>query len=312
MHTRNWLVDFELTPGAVLVKKTGIRIPVNAGVLQATFSWFEYFFAVRARYLGAEPRFTVAFLPERARPWYLIWPVLKAAGGRIVDDPALADLVIQFEDAVYCDTPPPSNVKPGARLMNFQARDVSKSNVARVFEAVFGYSLQVDPRTHVGQAVEKGEANGVHDGRIVICPTEPRAGKVYQRVVDNRGARGLVEDFRTPAIGGRAACVFIKRRSVEQRFTNNNSEVALARAQDLFSVLELERLAAFCGAMGLDWGGLDVLRDAQDGRIYIVDANKTDMGPPTSLPLGDKMRATELLAEALAAQLGCLIAPIKT
>ena len=49
--------------------------------------------------------------------------------------------------------------------------------------------------------------------------------------------------------------------------------------------------------MCLDWGGLDILRD-KDGRIYVVDVNKTDMGPPITLPLGDKLKATGLLADA--------------
>lgn len=303
MHTRNWLVDFELTPGAVLVKKTGIRVPVNVGVLQATAAWFEYFLAIRAR-RGRAPGFSVAFWPERARPWYLIWPVLRVAGARIIDEPAAADVVFAFEDTTRASAPPPVGLKPGARLVNFGAIELTKSAVARAFEETFGYALALDPRTHVGAAVEKGEANGVHDGRIVACPSEPRPGRVYQRVVDNRGPRGLVEDLRTPTVGGRPACVFIKRRPIGQRFSNDNVEVALARPEDLFSPLELERIAAFCRAMGLDWGGLDVLRDAQDGRIYIVDANKTDMGPPTALPLPDKLRATEVLAEALAAHLG--------
>jgi len=53
--------------------------------------------------------------------------------------------------------------------------------------------------------------------------------------------------------------------------------------------------------MNLDWGGIDVLRDAQDGRIYVVDVNKTDMGPPIVLPLHEKMRSTAILAKALKA-----------
>ena len=40
---------------------------------------------------------------------------------------------------------------------------------------------------------------------------------------------------------------------------------------------EVERLLEFCGAIGLDYGELDVLLDNGDGRIYVVDVNK----PPT-------------------------------
>lgn len=53
-------------------------------------------------------------------------------------------------------------------------------------------------------------------------------------------------------------------------------------------------------SIGLDWGGVDVLRDRSSGRIYIVDANKTDMGPPVALKLGAKLRATRRMAQAFA------------
>ena len=36
---------------------------------------------------------------------------------------------------------------------------------------------------------------------------------------------------------------------------------------------EVERLLEFCGAIGLDYGELDVLLDNGDGRIYVVDVN---------------------------------------
>ena len=57
-------------------------------------------------------------------------------------------------------------------------------------------------------------------------------------------------------------------------------------------------LALFCREIGLEWGGVDVLRDRNDGKLYIVDANKTDMGPPIALNLADKIVATRMLARA--------------
>ena len=51
----------------------------------------------------------------------------------------------------------------------------------------------------------------------------------------------------------------------------------------------------------MDWGGVDVLRDRATGKIFIVDANKTDMGPPIALQLGHKLKATRRMAKAFAA-----------
>ena len=39
----------------------------------------------------------------------------------------------------------------------------------------------------------------------------------------------------------------------------------------------------------------------EDGRIYIVDANKTDMGPPAAMKSHDKLAAMRSLADAFAA-----------
>ena len=61
---------------------------------------------------------------------------------------------------------------------------------------------------------------------------------------------------------------------------------------------ELAVIGRFCAAMKLDWGGLDILRDRTDGRLYIVDVNKTDM-PPLRLPWTQKMRAVAILSRAL-------------
>ena len=63
----------------------------------------------------------------------------------------------------------------------------------------------------------------------------------------------------------------------------------------------MDQISAFTREIGLDWGGVDVLRDRSDGKLYIVDANKTDMGPPIGLNLPDKIVATRMLANAFRA-----------
>ncbi|MEQ1618541.1 MAG: hypothetical protein ABL883_09390 [Terricaulis sp.] len=293
-----WLRDFEWGLTGLTVRKTGARVPYSPSIIKQVSAWFRFFFAAQ----GIEPQtpyFTIAFTPERARPWYLIWAVARAAGAKLAKDAAHADVVMQFEDATYSPNPPPLYLKPGAKLINFGCTDVSKTHVARACAAAFGNPLAVDPMTHVGPAVEKSEINAAHDGRIVQCPTRPHPGRVYQRVVDNRGLDPeLVEDLRTCTVGGKAVCVFIKRRPVGRRFINTNTEVLLRTPEEVFTPEELGQITAFTREIGLDWGGVDVLRDKSDGKLYIVDANKTDMGPPITLNLSAKLKATRMLAAA--------------
>ncbi|MGE0828530.1 MAG: hypothetical protein AB7O04_04165 [Hyphomonadaceae bacterium] len=294
----NWLTEFEVSARGVVYRKTGARIHLDRSLAEEFWAWLRFFFAVRAEAAKREPSFTMAFSPDRGRPWYLIWPVMRLAGGRLAPV-AEADVLMHFEDATYSMNAPPAHARADAKRINFACTDVSKSRVAACFEAAFGYPLTLDPRDHRGPAVEKSEANGAHDGRIVECPTPPLPGRVYQKLVDNRAASGdLVEDYRCPTIDGRPICVFIKRRPLGQRFANANTEVELIAPEAAFSQDELRRIADFARRMGLDWGGLDVLRDRSEGKLYIVDANKTDMGPPTALPLDQKLAAARLLASA--------------
>jgi hypothetical protein len=292
-----WGGDFEWGLTGVRVRKTGARVPFDAAHLSEIFHWCVYFCALMA---ASRPKGgpVVGFRPDPARPWYLIWPTLWLAGGRFARAGETPDLWMHFEDATVSQ--PTALPADGRPRWNFDAHDLSKSAVAAAFARAFGRTLALDPLRDVGLAVEKGEANGVHDGRIVTLPRAPVPGKVHQRLIDNRAPDGLFEDLRTPTVAGRPVCVFVKRRGEAARFSNDNVSCHLRRVEDMFSGEEIAMIERFCADLRLDWGGLDILRDARDGSLAIVDANRTDMGPPIALPLADKLRATRALADAFA------------
>jgi hypothetical protein len=296
MSDTPWISDFTVQGRAVQVRKTGAVIPLDRALASDAATWFALYLAVRARSLANRRASAPAvwFTPDAPRPWYLIWAAAVWAGVRIARTPEAAQASFYFEDAT--DAPPPRPLH--SRAFNFGCADIRKSRVAEVFEAVFGYPLSIDPAAGTGLAVEKGEANGVHDGRLIWRPQPPRPGKVYQRLIDNV-EDGHAVDLRTPFVGGKPVVVFIKRRPAAERFANANASVSLARPQDVFSDLEIAQLSAFAHAMRLDWGGLDVLRDRPSGRLYVVDVNKTDMGPPIALPFADKLRAVARMGRAL-------------
>lgn len=306
MSNRFWLNDFKYQDGAILVKKTGHRVPATLGLVHDVFTWLSFYFFAQTwrswRFLTGHRRPTIAFYPDRPRPWYFIWPVAHVAGARLIDDTAEADIVFQFDDTTQTANPAPLT-KPGATLVNFNCDDVSKSRVANAWAKVAGYDLTVDPRTHTGPMVEKSEMNAAHDGRIIEGPMDPLPGKTYQRLIDNEIEGGLVEDLRCCIVGGEPIVTFRKRRSLARRFLNENASVLLDQPANCYTADEIDVIRAFCSELGLDWGGVDVLRDRSTGRIYAVDANKTDMGPPVALRLGLKLRATRQMARAFAARL---------
>ncbi|MBB5518126.1 hypothetical protein [Amphiplicatus metriothermophilus] len=297
--------EFEISGNQLIAKQTGAQIPLTVDSFRdgwriASFAGIVQ--AVRTIRLarGREPRARISFFPQKPRFYYAIWPVCQLADVKIVDDPAEADLHFYFEDREFLTAPPAA---PSDRpAFNVGCYDIRKSVVARVFEETFGYGLTLDPTAHDGPAVEKSEGNGRHDGRIVACPLPaPTPGRVYQRLIDNTFDGVEFVDIRTPIVGGRIPFVYLKRRTRARRFSNDNRRVDVVSADAMLSSAEQARIAAFARAMALDFGGLDVLRDRGDGRIYIVDANKTDMGPPSALSGKGKLKAMRGLADAFAA-----------
>jgi hypothetical protein len=294
-----WGVDFRLVDGYVHVKSTGVRFKNDWQLWKDIGRWFTYYLYVRLH--GVWIRLTrptgpaIYFTPHRPRPWYIVWAATVWGGMRFARSLKEADATFYFEDKTVAAPPPGRHV----RAFNFGVGDVSKTTVARVMEEAFGYPLAIDPTTHVGEAVEKGEGNGLHDGRLVECPTARQPGKSYQRLIKTEGPDGWAYDLRTACVGRRPVVVFVKQKPAAARFSIQNTSVVVRTPEEVFSADEIAQLCRFCEAMQLDWGGLDVLREHESGRLYVVDVNKTDTGPAVVLSWRDRARATTLLSDAL-------------
>lgn len=293
-----WYRDFGWHDGCLEIRKTAIRLRVDHHLVAEIASWVVWLTILLT--VASWARLTrrsvvrLAFVPDRPRPWYLLGGAALWAGIESVDRQVGADAVIYFDDVTAGQPPASLN----ARRLNFACTDISKGHVARVFEAVFGYPLLVDPETARGDIVAKSEKNGVHDGRIVTAPTERRDGWCYQRLIDTTGADGYCRDLRTPCVGGRPVVVWIKLKPSGSRFAIHNRKAFLRDPAEVYSPKELALIADFNARMELDWGGLDILRD-QDGRLYIVDVNKTDVGPVIALSWRDKIISMQRLSRAL-------------
>lgn len=296
----SWLNDFEFRNGKVFVKVTRVKIPINVNLLKDIFSWIPFYLLERVKLPKTSPRIknplSIAFTPTLPRPWYLIAVCAQRAQINMTPSLADADVIFYFEDRTQAQ-PPHLSQEQKRKSLNFECRDISKTKVGIVFERVFGYALNIDPETYKGRMAVKSETNGVHDGRETQGPITRQDGLSYQRLIDNTIDGLWVEDLRCPVIDGKIEIIFIKRRELATRFANTNANVTLHSPDDLLSYEERRKITLFAKAMGLDWGGMDILRDKQDGKIYIVDVNKTDMGPPLALSLRDKNKAITILTD---------------
>jgi len=295
--------DAVLRWNEVYVKSTGVHLPLDKSLAIAVLRQGIVFFAILgvfwARFFTAKrPAQTIGWVPVRPKPWYKIWNVTKWMGYRYSDDFAACNILFYFEDKTTgsIDEDVLNSNKP---ILNGRCTDISKTRVEEVFERIFGYSLAVDPTVHVGKVVVKSQINAVHDGRIVEGPIEAAdPANSYQRFIENCYDGKMTEDIRVPVVGGEIPLVYLKRRPIAIRFDNENTEAVMVETLEALSQGEVEKLIAFSHEIGLDFGGLDVLRCRESGKIFVVDVNKTDMGPPIPLKTTDKFRALTRLGRA--------------
>jgi hypothetical protein len=292
----NWFSDLQLTRHGLIVKKTGRRIGL-AEITPMEFIKFCLYFAVvivKGLYVRMmrPSHLAVWFAPDRPRPWYILWSAMTLSGVRFARTPDEANVAFYFEDTTQGDPP------LAGKLVQFNAacNDISKSRVADLFADVSGYALRLDPETHQGQAVEKSEANGLHDGRIVQCPCMPAPGKSYQCLIDSSDGTTAF-DYRTTIIGRAPRFVLVKTKPASNRFSMHNDTVVYRELAEVFTPAEIDIITRFAEAMALDWAALDVLRDAASGHIYIVDVNKTDTGPAVDLSWRDRGRVMGAISQ---------------
>lgn len=234
---------------------------------------------------------TVFCYPQQPDDYgYEIAKVAMVLGLRLDQQTEHPDLAFVWQDKTHRTIfPGPDQQRRADYFLNTHCPDIGKDHVEDVFEKVFGYPLRVDPTTYNGPCVRKSLINARHDGRIVQCPI-PKAepGFAYQRLVNNQFSEHFTLDLRTPVYRGEIPVVYKKFRPIEVRFGDPNDHVKIARPEDVYTPEERALITKFCRMFGLDYGGVDVMRDVDNGRLYICDVNTTPFGPPKELSALDR------------------------
>jgi len=209
------------------------------------------------------------------------------------------DVIVYFENATYGSASAVQEKYPNARIINVDCQDISKERVHVVHQEALGYSMNLNPQTHIGPAVEKSDENAVHDGQEVMCPIEsPKENAVYQIVLDNANDNGEYVDIRVPIIGGKIPLVYLKFKTKKNRFTNKAHRATLHTPEELFSKEEIEQIEKYAEAMKVEFCEFDVLRHKGNQKIYIIDVNKTPYGPPEPLNKMEQVIALKKLSDA--------------
>ena len=209
------------------------------------------------------------------------------------------DVIVYFENATYGSSSLLRRRYPKVKIINVNCPDISKERVHVVHLEALGYSMNLNPKTYIGIAVEKSDENAVHDGQEVMCPVAfPKTDAVYQKVLDNTNEAGEYVDIRVPVIAGKIPLVYLKFKTQKNRFTNKAHRATLHTPEEVFSEEEIEQIEKYAAAMKVDFCEFDVLRHKGNKKIYIIDVNKTPYGPPEPLNQKDKAIALKKLSVA--------------
>jgi len=241
------------------------------------------------------------FLPEKPHIKSCMYRICHVLGIKIVQDlRAGFDLAIRWQDTTFGrEIPQLVELHRTRPVINLRCRDISKRKIEEVHLSVFGYGALINPEVFTGPCVRKSNQNALHDGKIVTCPlsqAEPEC--VYQHVINNQLPDGTFEDIRVPVMRDSLPLCYLKARPSSGRFLSRYQGASLSRCNDVLSRKEQDLILRFACELGLDCGELDVLRDRDSGRIYVVDANNTPYGPPYKLDRPSFKRALSILAEA--------------
>ena len=226
---------------------------------------------------------TILFYPHLPHHRTVIYKICKSLGLKIITNPEKQyDILFYWDDSTYSEK---INITPKSALsINLGCTDISKVNVDKVFEEVFGYSLIINPETYSGDCVIKSDMNALHDGRIIKCPVEIiTKDMVYQKIIDNSFDENYVKDIRVPVFKDSIPFVYFKFKKYEDRFTNKIDHVEVHNTSEVLTNEEVNSIISFAGNIKLDYGELDILRDNKDEKIYIIDVNKTPWGPPATI-----------------------------
>ncbi len=200
---------------------------------------------------------------------------------------------IWFEDQTKTDFELPNHA---SEILNGHCSDISKKNVEHIQKIIFGYGMEVNPKTHQGKCVVKSDENAVHDGQIIQCPIDYfDEKKVYQIVINNKENESFF-DYRVAIMQDEIIIVYKKYKTEEKRFTNDTYRAIICEIENIPQ--EIQKLIVdFCNKIQCDFCELDVLFDQDSKKWFVIDVNKTPYGPPASLSSLEKEKAVNILSD---------------
>lgn len=243
----------------------------------------------------------IYFHPQKPKPFYSIYNIAKYSWLKFQTDIRKSNLIFIFDDNTKNDNFLYELNWDNIKIINWKCDDISKEKVSKIFEKTFWYWIIINPLKYRWYCVKKSNNNWAHDWKVIKCPIDKKEidkNYVYQKLIDNSIDKKFVYDIRCPIIWKNIPFVYIKKRNIKERFSNNNTEVLVEETRKFLTKKEVKKIVKFKSEMWLDFWEIDVLRDNYDKKLYIVDVNKTSLWPPSWLKYINKIKVLKTLSES--------------
>ncbi len=231
--------------------------------------------------ISNQKRKIILFYPDLPSPKYRISQIIFFLGYSMINNPKQKfDFIIKWEDNTFSEKHPilSSLVSQTSSIININCVDISKSYVDQIFRSIFGYGVEIDPLNYDQQCVVKSNLNHKKNAEIISCPISQKSPNlVYNKLINNRIEENMVLDIRVPIFKNSIPLLILYKRSIENRFGGFGNLVSaeIFSVEELLSEEEVRKILLFSEKIGLEYGELDLLRDEDDKKVYIVDVNNT-------------------------------------
>ena len=267
------------------------------------FLYYCVFFDIKLagkRFYNKRKQISILFYPDEPRPFHEIYRLCHLLGYKKTNDlNAHYDIAFNWQDTTFrAHDGNLARLAKKMKIVNINCRDISKKRVDAVFKEVFGYSVAINPLTFSGECLKKSDSNARDTEAIIRCPLNTmEEGSVYQRLINNIIDKKLVQEIAVPFFGGSIPFAYLRYKLLDNRFDNCSLKVEITEFEKMVSQEEKEKIIIFCKKIGLDYGELDMIRDIDDKRLYIIDVNSTPIGPIGYISPCQRSAALKKIAE---------------
>lgn len=159
------------------------------------------------------------------------------------------------------------NLKSQFKTFNTDCNNVRKSYVAKIHKEVFGYNADVDNGFDI---IRKSELQSAKKEAFV---TEVKDDGYHYMKFINTYDKNNYHTLRIPYFNGNIPIIVDIIRNDPLRRDHKTDILNTILPEDCFTFSELDFIYQFCREFGLDYGELDILRENESGKIYIIDVN---------------------------------------